>query len=195
MDWIKEHLGEELYNQVISKLGDTKLVKDDGNFISKQKFDEANEQRKQYKKMLDERDVQLKELSEKAKGNEELTVKIKELEELNKNTSKEFEEKLQKQAFEFSLEKVLTNANAKNSKAIKALLDLEKIKLNGENLEGLEDQLRSIKETDPYLFGEEANPEMGGSKGNFKKTDTETPNNSSADEFISAVLENQAKRN
>ena len=46
----------------------------------------------------------------------------------------------------------LANVGAKNPKAVKALLDLEKISLDGENLIGLSDQVKILEESDPYLF-------------------------------------------
>ena len=54
----------------------------------------------------------------------------------------------------YAIERALTAAKAKNAKAVKALLDMEKVKLDGEQLLGLDDQLKAIKESDPYLFGE-----------------------------------------
>jgi len=55
---------------------------------------------------------------------------------------------------DIAIEKALTAAKAKNPKAVKALLDLEKVKLDGDKLLGLEDQLKTIQQSDPYLFGE-----------------------------------------
>ena len=55
---------------------------------------------------------------------------------------------------DFAIEKALTTAKAKNAKAVKALLDMEKVKLDGEQLLGLEEQLKAIQQSDPYLFGE-----------------------------------------
>ena len=49
----------------------------------------------------------------------------------------------------------LRDAAAKNPKAVKALLDKEKLKLDGETLLGLEDQLKTLRESDAYLFGED----------------------------------------
>src|SRR5690606_36593585 len=85
----------------------------------------------------------------------ELTAQIEELKQQNETTKSEYEEKLQKQAFEFSLEKALSNAKAKNPKAVKALLDLESNKLDGYKLLGLDDQLTKLKESESYLFDEE----------------------------------------
>ena len=55
---------------------------------------------------------------------------------------------------DFAIEKALATAKAKNAKAVKALLDMEKVKLDGEQLLGLDDQLKAIQQSDPYLFGE-----------------------------------------
>ena len=66
----------------------------------------------------------------------------------------------------FAIEKALTTAKAKNAKAVKALLDMEQIKLDGEQLLGLEDQLKSIRESDPYLFDNGKDPENVGGNTN-----------------------------
>lgn len=108
-----------------------------------------------YKEQLKDRDKQLKDLGEKVKGNEELTAEIDQLKEANKATKEEYEQKLQQQAFDHTLENSLTGAKVKNAKAVKALLDMETIKLDGDNLKGLDDQINSLKESDPYLFEQE----------------------------------------
>lgn len=50
----------------------------------------------------------------------------------------------------------LTTSKAKNSKALMALLDHDKIKLDGDKLLGLDDQLTALKASDAYLFNDEA---------------------------------------
>lgn len=161
---LKQLLGEELYNQVIAKAGDNKLaIVSDGNWFPKDKFDAVNNDNKELKKQLKDRDDQLKELGEKAKGHDDLTQQIKDLQDANKKTAKEYEDKLQKQAFEFALEKSLSEAKAKNPKAVKALLDTSTIKLDGDKLLGLEEQLKSLQESDGYLFAEDA-PGLAGRK-------------------------------
>ena len=108
-----------------------------------------------YKTQLADRDKQLKDLGEKAKGNEELTAQIEELKQQNEATKSEYEEKLQKQLFDHVLEKSLTGAKVKNVKAVKALLDVDMIKLDGDILKGLDEQVAKLKESDAYLFEEE----------------------------------------
>jgi hypothetical protein len=160
---LKELLGEELYNQVIEKTGDNKIaIVSDGNWFPKEKFNDKNDEVKDLKKQLKERDEQLEDLGKKAKGNEELVSQINKLKEDNEQTAKDYQEKLDKQAFDFSLEKALADAKAKNPKAVKALLNNEAIKLDGDKLLGLEEQLKSLKESDGYLFGEEQPPGLKG---------------------------------
>ena len=63
-----------------------------------------------------------------------------------------------------AVETALTAAGAKNSKALRALLDAEKIKLDESGkLSGLSEQLEAIRKSDGYLFAEK-----GGEKPSFK---------------------------
>jgi hypothetical protein len=169
---LKELLGEELYNQVIEKAGDKKLaIVNDGNWFPKDKFDDKNNEVKDLKQQLKDRDAQLEDLSKKATGNEDLLKQINDLQESNKQTALDYQAKLDKQAFDFSLEKALADAKAKNPKAVKALLNTEVIKLDGDKLLGLEEQLKALQESDGYLFG---SGEPAGLKGR-KPNDDPTP--------------------
>lgn len=107
---------------------------------------------------IKDRDKQLEELGDKAKDNEGLTQEIDRLKEENENATKELQEKLDQQAFDFQLERSLANAGARNPKAVKALLNTENIKLDGERLLGLDDQLKALQESDAYLFEQEQKP-------------------------------------
>lgn len=53
---------------------------------------------------------------------------------------------------ETALEMALTTGKAKNSKAVKALLNMEEIKLDGDKLLGLEEQITKLKADNAYLF-------------------------------------------
>lgn len=153
--------------EVLKEMGLTdeqidKVMAEHGNTVNpiKKELDDAkkaSEQIEEYKKQIDDRDKQLKDLGEKAKGNEELTNTINELKQQNETTKTEYEQKLQKQQFDHTLENALSAAKVKNPKAVKALLDTENIKLDGDKLLGLDDQLKNVKESDPYLFEEDKN--------------------------------------
>lgn len=119
------------------------------------------------KQQITDRDTQLEGLKLSAKGNEALTAQIEELKTANEQTATEYQSKLDKQAFDYTLEKVLMSEKARNPKAVKALLDIESIKLDGTSLIGLEDQLKALKESDAYLFGEADVPGLKGRKPNL----------------------------
>lgn len=68
-----------------------------------------------------------------------------------------------------ALNLALTEAKAKNPKLAKAALDLSCIKLDGEKLLGLDEQLKQLKESDGYLFQGENTPgklDSAGEHGN-----------------------------
>lgn len=154
---LKELLGEELYNQVVEKAGDNKIaVVSDGNWFPKEKFDTVNEDNKNLKQQIADRDTQLEDL--KKVDAEGLQAKINELQQQNDNTKTEYEEKLQKQAFDHKLEQALVTANVYNPKAVKGLLNLDSIKLDGDKLLGFDDQINGLKESDPNQFKQETKP-------------------------------------
>ena len=66
---------------------------------------------------------------------------------------KESAAKLEKMQFDHLLDSKLAEARPKNAKAVKALLDMEGLKLNGNEIVGLKDQLDKIKAENDFLFG------------------------------------------
>lgn len=133
-----------------------------------EKVDSLEEQLEDYKKQISERDTQLEEL--KKVDAEGLQAKIDELQQQNETTKTEYEEKLQQQAFDHKLESALSGAKVKNTRAVKALLDMDTIKLDGDTLKGLDDQLNNLKESDAYLFeSEESDPKPTFTTGQHNK--------------------------
>ena len=59
---------------------------------------------------------------------------------------------MEKLQFDHALENALTKSKAKNTKAVKALLDLEGLKLKDDEIIGLKDQLEKVKEKNDFLF-------------------------------------------
>lgn len=54
-----------------------------------------------------------------------------------------------------AIDLALSGRRAKNSKAARALLDLEAIKMDGDKLTGLDDQLETLQKENPWLFENE----------------------------------------
>ncbi|MGG3982721.1 MAG: phage scaffolding protein [Bacillota bacterium] len=175
---LKELLGEDLYTQVMEKAGEQKIaVVSDGNWIPKEKFDELNDDKKELKNQLNQRDKQLEDLRKRAKDNEELHSKIKEIQDANEKTVADYEAKIQQQQKDFAIERALRDAKARNPKAVKALLDLENVKLDGDKLLGLDEQLKAIQESDKYLFGDENPFDLQGGPNPHVNTGNGFPSN------------------
>src|SRR5699024_3730440 len=69
-----------------------------------------------------------------------------------KTAKTEAEEELEKIKFEYAIDKALGQAKARNTKAVKALLDLDNLKLTDDKILGLDEQLESIKKENNFLF-------------------------------------------
>lgn len=59
---------------------------------------------------------------------------------------------IEKVRLESKIDLAINNAKAKNVKSVKANLDLDKIKLDGDKLLGFDDQIEALKRSDAYLF-------------------------------------------
>ena len=159
---LQEILGDELFTQVNSKLGEVKIgIVNDGSYIPKGKFDDLLTEIKGYKEEIKTRDGQLDELKKSLQGNEELTNKITELETKNE----EWSGKLAAAKKEFQVKMLATSFNAHDVNDILKLVDLETLTLddNGD-VKGVEEALNKIKEDKPYFFKQEQQeePQLGG---------------------------------
>ncbi|WP_434290913.1 phage scaffolding protein [Clostridium botulinum] len=155
MPKLSEILGEH-FNQIPEELQtkykDIDLV-DSKQYIIKDKFDTLNEQLKTANNTITT-------LKKDNKENESLQTKVGDYE----TKVKDYEKKIQDMQFNYALEGALKSANVRNTKAVKALLNLEGIKLEGESLRGLNEQIEAIKKSDSYLFTEEQKPQFSGIK-------------------------------
>ncbi|MCY9674547.1 phage scaffolding protein [Bacillus pumilus] len=155
---LKELLGDDLYAQVIEKAGDQKIdIVSNGQWFPKERFDAVNNEKKDLKSQLDDRDRQLSTLQKQAKGNEDLQDAIEQLKKENKKVSEDYQKKL----FNFALESALRDAKAKNIKAVKANLNVDGLKLSDDKVIGLDEQLTALKESDSYLFNTENDSSPG----------------------------------
>lgn len=168
MENLKQLLGEELFSQVEAKLDGKKIMIDDGNFIPKSRFNEVNEARKELDKKLKEKDEQFNEISKKYSENKDLASELEKLKNEKKEIIENYEAKIKANEFNYALDGALNSAKCKNAKALKALLDMESIKYEDNKFEGLEEQLKALKESDSYLF-ESAAPSNTGGIGNFPR--------------------------
>lgn len=168
MDWLKKLLekhgvGAESIEAI---MGDTK----DTTHIAKERFDEVNNSLKELKGQLTERDKQLKELGEKAKGNEDLSKQITELQQANKKAAGEYEAKIKNITLDNAIKMKLKDGKAKYEDLLISKFDRDKLKIKEDgSIEGLEEQFTSIKDGYKDLFEQSLGGYVpngnGGSKG------------------------------
>ncbi|MCT6821268.1 MAG: phage scaffolding protein, partial [Lactobacillus panisapium] len=78
---------------------------------------------------------------------------------------------LQQTKLNSAVDSALSKAKVRNSKAAKALLNLDDVKLNDKGeVEGLDDQISSLQKSDGYLF-DQGNKEPYQPQGGGGKTD------------------------
>lgn len=139
-DLLKLGLSEEQAEKVLS--ANVEQLK---GFIPKSRFDEVNNAKKQLEKDLNDRDVQLENLKNSSGDLETMKQTIENLQRDNKVAKDNFEAELAKFKLESAIDTTLLSSNAINTKAVKALLDMGKIKLDGEILIGINEQIEALK--------------------------------------------------
>ena len=154
------------------------IMAENGKDINKVKSntEELETQIADLKTQISDRDGQLKELKASVKDNEELTTKITQLEEANKSSITEYENKISELQKTHAIESMARDFKVKNIKAVTALLDLEKITHANGELKGAKEQFEALAKSDAYLFGEsQVEPPAGTKPGNPQGTPGGTP--------------------
>jgi len=150
------------YADLEAKLKDSKDIKlanlASGKYVDKDKFDKVELK-------ANDLETQLKTANDTIKGFKDLDVEglkkgVADWEKKYKDDTATLNEKLTNQTKSSKIEIALLGAKAKNTKAVKALLDESKISLDGDNLLGINEQLEAIKKDNAYLFddGKPNNP-------------------------------------
>lgn len=113
---------------------------------------------------LADRDRQLEALGEVKP--EDLQTEIKRLKDENETTAKKFAAELAAVKLNGAIENRLLKEGAVNTKAVRALLDNEKIKLGEDgSLTGLDEQIKTLRESEKWAFSQPAK-QVPGSGGN-----------------------------
>ncbi|MDQ0412716.1 phage scaffolding protein [Mesobacillus stamsii] len=159
-----------------------KIMAEHGKTVEaqKQKANELSSSLDDLKKQLDARDADLKDLKKKAEGNEELQTKFADLEKQYKVDKEAYETKL-KDAQLASAVKLALAGKVHDADLVSTLLDKATIEVgeDGSVKKGLDEQIKTLKESKPFLFVPEqpAKPSgfrVGGTKPGTGTTD-ETP--------------------
>ncbi|NLI05374.1 MAG: scaffolding protein [Actinomycetaceae bacterium] len=188
MEFLKEILGDDIYNQVAEKLKDNANIKlaniANGSYIPKDKFDSVNNDVKTYKAQLTELQTQLEAVKASAAGNQQLQAEIQKLQ--TQLTEKDAE--MKQQAFNIAVKDSIRGYKVHDPDVIMPLLDMKTI-AQGENgsIVGLKEQLEAMKTARPYLFIEE-----NSSKGGFGGSTTPPAEKPSPNDAINAAIRGAA---
>lgn len=165
-DLIAMGLTEEQAKKVMDSL--------DGNYVTKTRFNEVNEENKTLKKSVSDRDKQLEDLKKSSGDNEELKKQIETLQQENANQKKAHDAEMTQLRLDNAIDAALTAAGAKNIKAVRALIDTSKVKVGEDGkLTEFDDLLSAVQKSDSYLFTEKQQKQnfkgfQPGASGNVK---------------------------
>jgi predicted nuclease with TOPRIM domain len=152
MEQLKGLLGEELYHQVKEKARGRKLIPDDENFIPKSRFNKVIQKKNAYKDQIRLLNEKLTEIQKIAQDNEEL---VKNLQDANEKLNQQ-NEKIKEMSFLNAIHLQATKMNGKNIDAVSRLVDRKSLMmLEDGTIIGLEEQLKTLRESKPFLFGED----------------------------------------
>ncbi|HBE9046681.1 TPA: phage scaffolding protein [Listeria monocytogenes] len=150
----REYLkGLGLEDEVINK-----VMAENGKDITaaKQQLSEVEAERDGLKSQLTQRDKDIDDLKKDSGTSEELKKQIEDLQQKNKDLESDYQSEIAETKKNSAIELALASAKAKNPKAVRALLDNDKLELTDEGLKGLDEQLEALQESDAYLFAQES---------------------------------------
>ena len=167
-------LNEDQITNILNSMKESKVYTTKHENID-ERYNKLKTQKTELEAQIKERDTQLADLSKNNKDNEGLLNQIKDLQALNKQTTTDYENKINQMQFDYALEGALTNAKSKNNKALKALLDMNSIKYQEGKLEGLQEQIEALQKDASYLFDLNNAPQNTGGIGQFGRGGSTAP--------------------
>lgn len=151
MEWLKELLksaGAENVDDLESKIA-KELPK---HFKPAKEFNEINEELKVVKEEKKTLEDDKKKIEDEYNNFKKGSISQADYEAKKKEIEDNSKAEIDKVRLESKIDLAINNAKAKNVKSVKANLDLEKIKLDGDKLLGFDDQIEVLKKSDAYLF-------------------------------------------
>lgn len=130
----------------------------DGDYVTKARFNEVNESKKELTTQLADRDKQLKDLKDSAGDNEALKKQIESLQKANKDQKAEFDAKTKALRLDTAV-KLAIGDSAQDTDIVASLINKEKLILGEDGkVTGLSEQLDALKKDKAFLFKSTGNP-------------------------------------
>lgn len=205
MEFLKEILGEDLFNQVKNKVSsyNEKADKDKrvsianvngDEYVTKAKYSQLETDLNNTKTSLDTANTTIADLKKNNGDNADLQQKVSDYETKIANLETASKEEKAKMLKEIAIKDALYAEKAKHPELLISKFDLSKIILDekGEKVvSGIEEQMKSNKETYKDLFGE---TEQQGGAYHYTPNGGENKGNSGATDFVGIIKENQVRK-
>ena len=177
---LKQIIGEELFNQLPEEKKKEYAKQDlqdvsEGKYVPKDRFDQVNQQSKDYKEQVSERDRQIESLKNEFKDVDGLKDKVEQLTRDNAKQKEDYENQIKTINFNNALKAGLSSYKCKDEDYLMSKIDRNSIKLNSDGtILGLKEQVEAFKKGHEYLFEKEIKGTGsfntgGGSEGNTPK--------------------------
>ena len=167
MENLKNALGEELFGQVTAAIDaynaaeehkDTPIKLADlsgGGYVSKDKHAALEAETAGYKQQLDTLTAQLQTIKDAKTADPDTKAALEALQQKYDADTKTLQEQIGKAQFDGLLGAALAGSRARSVKALRGMLDMEKLKVEDGKLTGFDEQLADIRKSDGYLFESE----------------------------------------
>lgn len=124
----------------------------DGNYVTKSRFNEVNEEKKTLKTTVAERDKQLETLKNSKGDTEALKAQIKQLQTENNQAKEKYEDQMKNLKLTTAIQLAIGDS-AQDVGIVSGLFDRDKLILGEDGkVTGLDEQLKALKESKPFLF-------------------------------------------
>lgn len=142
--------GEVTTDDVIAQIEDSKK-----DMIPRSRLNDKNDEIKELKAEIKQRDEQITTLEQSAKGNEELTKQLEDLKQQNAGWEEKYKETQLNNAIKLAVAK-----EANDASDVLYFINKEGLELQEDGtVKGLEEGLTALKESKPYLFAQQQQPQ------------------------------------
>lgn len=179
---LKPHLGDELFTQVSEKLGSVDglsiIPTNDGSWVPKSRLTEEIDKRKPLNTTIADLTKQLKEANDKLAASGTLQSQVDKL----TQDLADRDQTITSMKRSGKIREALSKANARDVGVVEKLLDASKINEDDKgNLTGLDDQIKEMQKSSPYLFNEGSGSHGGWGGGKDQHNGGGSKSNSNAE--------------
>ena len=161
---LKKALGEELYGNVMALVDSYNAAEEHkespikladlsgGEYVSKDKYAALETESTGRKKQLEDMAGELKTLRDSKTADPDTQAALDALQQKYDADTQVLQEEISKAQFDGLLGTALAGSRARNVRALRGMLDMDRLKVEDGKLVGFDDQLASIRKDAAYLF-------------------------------------------